>query len=164
MKKDCLEIFIKDQKVLISIEDVQILVDYGWHLHYNRDKLYIRGWNKSTKKKVMMHRLITNAPKNLIVDHINRNTLDNRRENLRICDQSQNIMNRGISKNNTSGHKGVAKFKNKWIAYIGANNEKIHLGTFKTKEEASIAFNKAAVKYHGEFAVLNTTIKENCRP
>jgi len=87
------------------------------------------------------------------IDHINGDKLDNRRENLRSATRSQNKMNSGKPKNNTSGYKGVCWYKrgNKWRAQIGINGKLKHLGYFEDKEEAAKAYKKAAEKYHGEF-------------
>ena len=91
------------------------------------------------------------------VDHINGDRSDNRIENLRECTNSQNSRNRGSSRNNTSGYKGVSFSKNnkKWIAQITFNRRLIYLGYTDTKEEAALLYNEAAIKYHGKFAFLN---------
>ena len=103
-----------------------------------------------------MHRSVLNPGLGKQVDHINRNKLDNRFANLRICSPSQNNWNCGVKrKNNTSGFKGVSKYKKKWVATIQANREHIHIGYFKNKVKAAKAYNQAALKYHGEFAGLN---------
>lgn len=111
---------------------------------------------KKTRKKEMLHRAIMKAKKGEQVDHINGNTLDNRKENLRICTHAENIRNRNQRKNSNTKYKGVFKSGKKWGASIGYENERYYLGVFKTQEEAAIAYNKAALKYHGEFALLNT--------
>ena len=88
------------------------------------------------------------------VDHINGNTLDNRRANLRICTNAQNMMNRGANSRNSSGFKGVSRagHPTKWRAAIGVNYKTIILGFFNTPEEAHIAYCTAAKIDHGEFA------------
>lgn len=90
------------------------------------------------------------------IDHINGQKDDNRWENLRLATNRENCCNKGPSKNNKSGYKGVSK-KNKrsWVAVIHTNSRQIRLGTFSTPEEAAVAYNKAALKYHGEFAYIN---------
>ena len=92
------------------------------------------------------------------IDHKNRNRLDNRRENLRICTHSQNMANRRRSKNNTSGYKGVSwdTVHKGWHSQIGGRkiNGKT-LGLFDIPEDAARAYDEAAKKLYGEFAILN---------
>lgn len=94
---------------------------------------------------------------NQLIDHKDRDKLNCLDDNLRICEHQQNECNRVKNKNNTSGFKGVhwSKAANKWIAEIVVNYKNIYLGLFKIKEDAARAYNVAAIKYHGEFAVLN---------
>jgi len=96
-------------------------------------------------------------PPELIPDHKNENGLDNQRENLRPATKSQNMMNRGLDRNNKSGFKGVCWYKarGKWICYITVMNRRLHLGYFDDKIEAAKAYNAAAKKHFGEFAWLN---------
>lgn len=94
-----------------------------------------------------------------IVDHENRNTLDDRIENLRPADYSKNNKNRTSNKNSSSKYLGVyftlhCKARN-WCARIKGNGAYLHLGYFLTEIEAALMYNKAAVKYHKEFANLN---------
>jgi len=95
-------------------------------------------------------------------DHINRNTLDNRRINLRPATKSENAINRGKQINNTSGFKGVCWHKacRKWMAAITVNQRQINLGIFKNKIDAAYTYNKAAIKYFGEFAFINEFKRE----
>jgi hypothetical protein len=88
-----------------------------------------------------------------VADHINGNPLDNRWVNLRICANPQNVCNRKLSKNNTSGFKGVVEAKNgRWVAQIAFQRKCHYLGTFSTPEEAHQAYREAAIRFHGEFA------------
>ena len=89
-----------------------------------------------------------------VVDHIDGNTLNNQRSNLRTCTQGENMRNQKISSRNTSGIKGVSWSKNRerWLACIKGNGKQIYLGHFICPLMAKLAYNKAAVKYHGEFA------------
>lgn len=91
------------------------------------------------------------------LDHIDRDKLNNNIDNLRPSTRNGNNHNVGISKANTSGYKGVYwhKPRKKWRAMIKINRKQITLGRFNTKEEAALAYNKAAKKYHGEFAYQN---------
>lgn len=88
-----------------------------------------------------------------IVDHINGNALDNRRCNLRLATVYENALNRGIQANNASGFKGVTwhKGNNRWRATIVVRVRQVHLGGFDTAEEASIAYQKAALRLHGDW-------------
>lgn len=91
------------------------------------------------------------------VDHIDRNPLNDKIENLRGATKHENSFNKSKSKSRiyTSKYLGVYKRDNKWRSIIGFNKKKINLGTFETQELAALAYNRAAVKYFGEFANLN---------
>ena len=91
------------------------------------------------------------------VDHVNGNTLDNRIANLRQASQSENMCNRGMTKSNTSGYKGVYFHAQtgKWRAYVKKDYKQYYLGLYPTKEEAAIAYDHAAKLLHGDFAQLN---------
>ena len=95
------------------------------------------------------------------VDHRSHNPLDNRKVQLRICTNSQNNMYRYRQSNNTSGYKGVSWNQNagKWRGYIKLNQKQIHLGLFACPLEAALAYNDAATKYFGEYALLNEIAK-----
>lgn len=119
-------------------------------------------WNRETKtmNRVRMNRLIMNCPAGLEVDHINLNKLDNRKENLRICTKLENNRNRPKRKDSQSKYKGAFfQKKNKnFKSRISINGKSLYLGTFKTEEEAAMAYNEAAYIYFGEFANLNKVI------
>lgn len=91
------------------------------------------------------------------IDHINRNPADNRWDNLRICSRSLNSANANMRESNTSGFKGVTfdKARKRWSAQIGVNYRHMNLGRYATPQEAARAYDDAATKYFGEFAVLN---------
>lgn len=96
-----------------------------------------------------------------IVDHIDRNRVNDKIENLRESNHLLNAMNSPIDKTNKSGYKGVCfdKKSNKWVAYI-KYGKSIYLGAFENKESAAIAYNNAAFSFYGEHAFLNTIIYE----
>lgn len=107
--------------------------------------------------RIYLHREIMRAKKGQVIDHINGNTLDNRKENLRFCTTRQNSRNAKKNTNNSSGFKGVAWHKNRkvWVAYIKVDYKNKHLGVYNTPESAAKAYDEAAKKYFGEFAKLN---------
>lgn len=113
-----------------------------------------------------MHRMIMEKVHGDIsgyyVDHINHNSVDNRRENLRLCTMAENLRNsRKLDRSTSSRYKGVcymisSKRKKRWIAYIEIEKGKRkYLGYFHTETEAALAYNQAASEYFGEFANLN---------
>ena len=93
-----------------------------------------------------------------IIDHVDRNILNNRIENLRDVSSKQNSMNSGAHADGEVGYKGVSKSRGKFRARITVKDSVIHLGTFNTAEEAAMAYNNAAKKHLGEFAFLNKII------
>ena len=110
------------------------------------------------KKRYLVHRIIWLwnygvFPKNQI-DHKNRDAADNRIENLRDATQSENSGNKGRSKSNTSGIKGVYWKKDckKWRVQIQINGKKVHLGYYVKIEDAELAYKKAAIEKLGEFS------------
>jgi len=126
----------------------------------DKEKIEHTFWSKShgyiKNGRTFLHRFIMNCPKDMIVDHINGDKLDNRKCNLRICTQAQNCCNSKKQKNNTSGYKGVCwhTTRKKWFSSIKYNKKNISLGYFNTPEEAYAAYCKAAKELHGEFARL----------
>jgi hypothetical protein len=154
---DFAEVLLYDNKhqrcarVKIDIEDIDKIKDFKWcHSGSGYAKTDIKVNGK--KKPLFMHRLILNCPDDLYIDHISQNCLDNRKCNLRICNWQQNNWNKTKQINNTSGFKGVTKFRNKWMAQITVNKKHINLGRFNSPKEASEAYERAAEKYFGEFA------------
>jgi hypothetical protein len=107
-------------------------------------------------KNYYIHRLIAiyfipNPDNKPIIDHINNNPLDNRIQNLRWCNQSENGMNHKIPKNNTSGFKGINWYKNRWCARITINNKNKNLGRFENLQDAINARRTASNELFGEF-------------
>jgi hypothetical protein len=145
---------------LVDSEDYEYLNQWKWHIYMGYARR--REWIPETKgyRTVSMHRLIVGTPDGGFTDHINGNTLDNRKSNLRIVNSSQNARNRGLSRINTSGYKGVVFRQrgkwNYWEAKIGVNNKRLFLGCFHNPIEAARMYNKAAIKYFGEYARVNT--------
>lgn len=116
---------------------------------------------KINNKEYPAHRLawlyMTGENPECFIDHINRDSSDNRFNNLRKASYAENNRNRSMSRNNTSGYKGVNwhKHKNKWRAEIKVNNKAITLGYFENVKDANIAYTLAVKKYHGQFATYS---------
>lgn len=147
---------------LVDDEDYERIARYKWYAGphgYARTHTY----DESGKDHgVLMTRMITGAPKNMEIDHIDGNKLNNQRNNLRLCSHAENTRNVGIRKTNTSGYKGVSwnKRTKKWVAQICFNYKKIILGRFENVADAARAYNEASGKYHGEFA-RNDNVLDN---
>jgi len=140
--------------VIISACDAERVTTQRWYkCGFKRGPYFSCQMPVPERKNILLHRFIVSCPAGMQVDHINGNVLDNRRSNLRICDHAENMRNRRISKNNTSGYKGVSweKKKRKWGASIKVNRKTIHLGWFNDLEKAYEAYVAASQKYHGEF-------------
>lgn len=172
-------------KILIDDEDFEIVSKYSWSIHKRKGHyLYaITSVDKKTsdmyggyecnsvghytkkngevseyrrfRYRLLLHRLILGKSTKLEIDHVNGNGLDNRKENLRVCEHKHNMYNKKLYKNNTSGYKGVTKSGNKWGSSIKHEGRHIHLGNFENKIDAALAYNKAAINYFGEFARIN---------
>lgn len=145
--------------IIIDLEDFNLYQLGSWTYSKQKDRISCIHRNNS-KNNVYgyrhLHRLIMKAGPGEIVDHINGNPLDNRKENLRITNSLGNCRNRRMNIGNKSGYKGVHFHKNGyWVSQIQDRGEKIHLGIFLDKKEAAKAYNEAALKYHGEFARIN---------
>lgn len=144
-----------DKYFLIDKKDFNLIKKYKWYLN-NRNYVV-----DSNGRRV--HRIIMGVtdPK-IKIDHIDGNTLNNCKSNLRVCSQHENTMNRGKSGNfpSSSDYKGVSWYKagNKWGASIKHNYKKIHIGYFYSETEAALAYNLKAKELFGEFALLNEVI------
>ena len=143
----------KDEKTfLVSPDDYEDYVD-GYRFCLN-NKGYVKySGRKDGLHSKFLHRIIMGEPDGEFIDHINRDPLDNRRDNLRIVTRQENLMNLSIKKTNKSGIAGVHRDKdaNKWKAEITYNYKKINLGRFDTLEEARKVREDAEEEYFGEF-------------
>lgn len=138
---------------VIDKEDYEKVADRIWLLRKAHASLEYAYCNQKGDK-VFMHRLIAETPKGLVTDHINRNGLDNRKKNLRVCSYRENAWNRNTQYNNTSGCRGVTLFKrtNRWRASIQYEGKRIHLGFYTTFKEAADVYKKASKLYFKEFS------------
>lgn len=153
----------KGKYTKVDDEDYEELNQYKWC--YDSVHGYAVRNGYPNKSLIKMHRQIMNEPESKEVDHKDLDKLNNQKHNLRLATRAQNGFNKKAPKNNTSGFKGVHYHNTGWrlsrpwrarIAITTKDGRKdIHLGFFPTPQEAAKAWNKAALKYHGEFARLN---------
>lgn len=138
----------------VDDSDFEILSAHSWYAMKCINGSTYYAATRTGGKIVLMHRLITSAPRGMHVDHRNGDGLDNQRCNLRVCTPSQNGGNRGPARKN-AGFKGVYKLGNRYVAYIHHHGKKHHLGCFGDPADAARAYDAAALTYFGEFARLN---------
>ena len=133
-----------------DLEDYELIKDYCWHI----SKGYVMTLDRTTGKRILLHRLVMHPEKDEVVDHINRDKLDNRKANLRVCTSSDNAKNRGTRKNNVSGVTGVTwnKQASKWEARINMSGKRIHLGAFTDINEAIRVRIHSELEMFGEYA------------
>jgi hypothetical protein len=112
----------------------------------------IKGKRRPTS--LYLHRFLLNTPTGKEVDHENHDGLDNRKDNLRFATKSQNQGNR-TPRHGKSGFRGVWPNRNQWVAMIGSGSSRKYLGIFDSLKDAAKAYNEAAVRKFGHFAVLN---------
>ena len=150
----------KGFEILVDEADLPILRNYTWYAWASGNTRYAMTRGED-EMPFGMHTLLVygvTRAHGKIVDHIDGNGLNNRRSNIRSASPRQNQANRKLSKNNTSGYRGVNfnKRYGNWKAriYTGGGAQK-QLGTFATPEEAAVAYDMAAVQQYGEFAALN---------
>lgn len=140
----------KTTSFICDEEDLPIISQYKWVLHKGANTSYVRGYKRGESKKpyVYLHRVIMNASKGEEVDHKNRNGLDNRKSNLRICTHGENAANR----DNIKGYwfdKTVSAYR----AEIWFNNKKKYIGVFKHPEEARLAYLRKKEELYPHFEI-----------
>lgn len=151
---------------LVDDSDYDYLMQWEWFAFKPRNYHYAEA--KIDGKLQSMHRFIMQPPPGVMVDHRNGVGLDNRRENLRLCNMSQNGANRTKRCDVTSEYLGVIKEQRRkknadgsfheWITYrseLRSGDKAVYIGSYKIEEEAAMAYDITALKYHGEFASLN---------
>lgn len=141
IKNDIVEIEVKEnlrkEICIVDLESFEKIKKINKTLFLFKEKLYI--YFVVNRKKIRLHRFLTNCPKDLEVDHINRNILDNRICNLRVCDKVINTQNTIHQKNSKTKMRGVYfdKKRNKYRGYVQVNNERKFLGWFDDIEECA---------------------------
>jgi len=164
MRNECFErndgtigvVLTQGRVAIIDKEDAHLLSGHRWHLQKGYKTWYAvaERWSGGHRKGLLMHRIIVQPKAGQVVDHVNGNGLDNRRLNLRCCQQEENERNRH-SVCGSSRFKGVSRHTGRWRAVITTGNKKKHLGYFCSEEKAAEAYDRAALVKHGEFACTN---------
>lgn len=144
---------------MVDDEDYQALSAFSWSIssRFSRSAYAIRGHRPGggIKTTVQMHRQILGASKGQMVDHINHDTLDNRRSNLRIATRSENRRNSLKMPGMTSQYKGVYRSGNRWRAEVTIGKVRAFKASFGSEVEAAIAYDREAIKHFGEYALTN---------
>lgn len=156
----------KGMFAIVDDEDFDVYSTQKWHVKKGSTKHYAACARKVTHEgkeysiKIFMHRCMLDADVGVIVDHINGNGLDNRRCNLRLATRSQNLANQRTVRNKW-GYKGITyrRRHKTWRARIGFNGKTVDLGEFGNLDDAAQAYDEAAKKLFGEFAVTNEMIR-----
>jgi len=146
---------------IIDAVDYDKVKDYRWSLCGSNNEYVAARMTPGNNTRTYLHKFLLN-PTKPHVDHINCDRLDNRRSNLRECSHNENFHNQSkrqtyAGRPTTSIYKGVhlEKTTGKYVAQINVFGEKIRLGSFDNEEDAGIAYDRAALKYFGEFARIN---------
>jgi hypothetical protein len=140
----------KGKIAIVDDEDFDFLNQWKWYCNVGGYVMRHEKQKNYKRNTIWMHRLINNTPEGFDTDHINRNKLDNRKNNLRSLLHGKNLMNMGSRKNNISGKIGVGwhAMGKKWRAYISLNGKYLHLGDYKYKKDAIVARKKGELTYH----------------
>ena len=147
----------KGYEAVIDASNASMVKDKNWFAQVNkpgaRVYAFCGDYSGPKPKKVLLHRAVMGAPAGLDVDHINHNTLDNRKANLRLATRSDNMANRaGLDANNTLGFRGINRTPNgRFTAKIKCRGQKLHIGTYDTAAAAAAAFTSKAKELFGEF-------------
>ena len=142
---------------LVDDEDDEWLSNWKWFAARNRSSAPAVAVRNENKRVVYMHRQIMNTPAEMVTDHINHNTLDNRRCNLRVCTNSENCTNQTKRLGTSSKYLGVTwrEDRSKWEVNFRLKSKNKYLGCFPDEEDAAIAYDEAVTEYRDEYATTN---------
>jgi hypothetical protein len=152
------------KQALVDDEDYERVMRYNWYVSAPRNCI---GWYARTnmpdngrQRTVYLHTFVLEFPDCDYIDHINQDTLDNRKSNLRLATTNESIRHRHLPLGR-SGYRGVTRSGEKWIARVATNETRVYLGTYDTAEEAARVYDDAARVLHNEFAILNFPEQKN---
>lgn len=145
---------------MVDDDDYEKLSVYTWRGFKSFKNIYAVTTQKVNGRltSILMHRLILNAEKGKMIDHKDNYGLNNQKNNLRFCTNSENQKNKRAS--GVSKYLGVSWHKRtkKWLAHICIDKKQKHLGLFVEEKEAAICYNKYAIEHHKEFARINVIV------
>jgi hypothetical protein len=148
----------------VSIQDAERVMAYSWSVMRVGLKEYgVRSQHVIGSRQplaVLLHRFIMQPDPDQEVDHVDNDGLKCTRDNLRVCTHAQNNQNKGLRADSKSGFKGVGwnSQKKKWQARISANKSHHHIGFFDNKKDAARAYDREALRLHGEYARTNESL------
>lgn len=146
----------RGQRAVIDVDDLSLVRNATWYARWNVATRSFYAQSHEGRANTKMHRVVLSAADpTILVDHENHDTLCNRRHNLRVATFSQNSSNAKPRRGTASIFKGVTRDRAKWVAQIQRNGIKRRLGTFYDEASAALAYDKAALEIHGEFAFTN---------
>lgn len=163
----------KGYVILVDAADYDALSKFKWYAHRGGSRWGTPEYRPARREPVaprnvhfLVHAIAGKAPTGLVIDHINGNPFDNRRENLRLCTNAENCRNQRRPRKLDGAGKGVRWYKGAWEALIGYDSKLFRLGRYTVLLEAELAYDAAALHLHGEYACLNhpEVATEPCSP
>lgn len=149
----------------VDDEDYERINQYRWHIVFARAGGVIYAARFALTENghgstVYMHKEVMRVNGKQRIDHADRNGLNCQKHNLRLCTMAQNNCNRiGRAATRKSKYKGVSVARNKWMTRVQVNGKIVYYKCFDFEDDAALAYNENALKYHGEFARLNVVEK-----
>lgn len=152
----CLVPLTQGQTAVVDAEDYEMVSQHNWFAaKVNRSGFYALRYQTENRQPLAMHRSLMGVTSPISIDHVDGDTLNNRRSNLRICTNQQNQWNQKPRAGGSSKFKGVCRVNGKWHAGIQVSMVQIGLGRFTDESDAARAYDRAALENFGEFAWLN---------
>jgi len=144
----------KGKFAIVDAEDYERVAKHKWCVSGSGNHLY--ACRNDGHTVILLHRVLMNAPAGMVVDHIDGNRMNNRRNNLRVCTHRQNLHN-SLPHGRTSRFKGVwwDKRRRLWDTRVRCNGVTTHIGLFRDEVEAARAYDRKAYELFGEYAYLN---------